>query len=138
ADYARGARNAIAAGFDGVELHAANGYLIDQFLRDSSNARIDAYGGSIGNRIRFLVEATRAVADAVGAGRTAVRLSPNDNAQGVFVSDPEPLFAAAAKALADIGIAFIEIREPGPGSSFGRPLHPPVAPAIRRAFEGPI
>ncbi|KQX20870.1 MULTISPECIES: alkene reductase [unclassified Sphingomonas] len=132
ADYAQAARNAIAAGFDGVQIHAANGYLIDQFLRDSSNHRDDVYGGSIENRLRLLGEVTRAVTDAIGAGRTGVRLSPNGEIQGVDDSDPEPLFTAAAELLSDIGIAFLEIREPG-GLA-----HPPVGPAMRKAFAGPF
>lgn len=138
ADYQHAARNAIAAGFDGIQIHAANGYLIDQFLRDGANRRSDAYGGSIENRIRLLGEVTRAVADAVGVERTSVRLSPNDEAQGVNDSNPAPLFAAVGAMLADIGIAFLEAREPRPGSSFGTPAHPSVAPAIRAAFGGPF
>jgi 2,4-dienoyl-CoA reductase-like NADH-dependent reductase (Old Yellow Enzyme family) len=138
ADYARAARNAIAAGFDGVQIHAANGYLIDQFLRDNSNFRDDAYGGSIENRIRLLAEVTRAVADAVGADRTAVRLSPNGDSQGVNDSHPEALFPAAAHALSEIGIAFLELREPGQESTFGKPERPPIAPLIRAAFDGPL
>ena len=79
-DYVHAARNAVEAGFDGVQLHAANGYLIDQFLRDGSNRRTDAYGGPIENRIRLLREVTSALADAVGPDRTAVRLSPSPRA----------------------------------------------------------
>ncbi len=138
ADYGRAARNAIAAGFDGVQIHAANGYLIDQFLRDGANHRSDAYGGSIENRVRLLGEVTRAVADAVGAERTGVRISPNGESQGVTDSDPHPLFAAVGTLLSDIGIAFLEAREPGPDSNFGKPSHPPVAPIIRKAFGGPF
>lgn len=137
-DYARAARNAIAAGFDGVQIHAANGYLIDQFLRDNSNVREDAYGGSIENRIRLLGEVTRAVTDAVGADRTAVRLSPNGDSQGVNDSHPEALFPAAADALSNIGIAFLELREQGRASTFGKAERPPIAPRIRAAFNGPL
>lgn len=136
ADYARAARNAIAAGFDGVQIHAANGYLIDQFLRDSSNKREDAYGGAIENRIRLLGEVTHAVVDAVGPGRTGVRLSPNGVVYGVDDSDPEPLFVAAASLLSDIGVAFLEAREPQGESSFRPTSQPPIAPAIRKAFGG--
>ena len=88
-DYATAARNAIAAGFDGVQLHGANGYLIDQFLRDGTNFRDDEYGGSPENRIRFMREAVEAVIAEVGAGRTAIRLSPNGETQGADDSDPE-------------------------------------------------
>jgi len=82
-DYRRAARRAVAAGFDGVQIHAANGHLIDQFLRDSSNLRTDEYGGSIENRLRLLREVRQAVVGVVGADRTAVRLSPNGDSQGV-------------------------------------------------------
>ncbi|MGZ8296039.1 MAG: alkene reductase [Allosphingosinicella sp.] len=137
-DYARAAANAVAAGFDGVQLHAANGYLIDQFLRDGTNARDDDYGGPIENRIRLLAEATRAIADRVGPERTAVRLSPNSETQGCEDSDPEALFTAAAASLAEIGIAFLELREPGPEGTFGKSDVPPVAPAIRKVFPAPL
>ncbi len=136
ADYVHAARNAIAAGFDGVQLHAANGYLIDQFLRDGSNHRTDMYGGSIENRIRLLREVVAALTDAVGAERTAVRLSPNGEIQGVDDSNQNELFTTAAAALDPLGIAFLELREPGPEGTFGKSERPPVAPLIRKAFKG--
>jgi N-ethylmaleimide reductase len=138
ADYSRAAGLAVAAGFDGVQLHAANGYLIDQFLRDGTNHREDGYGGPIENRIRLLAEATRAIADMVGPERTAVRLSPNSETQGAADSDPEALFTAAADALAQIGIAFLELREPGPNGTFGVASVPAISPSIRKVFRGPI
>ena len=138
ADYCKAARNAIAAGFDGVQLHAANGYLIDQFLRDSSNHRDDAYGGSPENRVRLLLEVTQAIADEIGAECTAVRLSPNGATQGVIDSNPEPLFTLAAEGLERIGIAFLELREPGPEGTFGRSDQPRQSPIIRRHFSGPL
>ena len=137
-DYRHAARNALEAGFDGVEVHAANGYLLDQFLRDGVNHREDAYGGPIENRIRLLVEVAEAVVAIVGAERTGVRLSPNGLIQGVNDSQPEALFTAAARALGDVGIAFLELREPPPGGTFGRADVPPVAPAIRRVFPGAL
>ena len=136
--YIRAAHNAIAAGFDGVQIHAANGYLIDQFLRDSSNLRTDSYGGSVENRIRLLREVTQAVADAIGADKVSVRLSPNGESQGVNDGDPATLFAAAADALDAIGIAFLELREPGPDGSFGATDVPRQSPLIRQHFKGPL
>jgi 2,4-dienoyl-CoA reductase-like NADH-dependent reductase (Old Yellow Enzyme family) len=137
-DYRAAARNAIAAGFDGVQIHAANGYLIDEFLRDNSNFRNDSYGGPVENRIRLLREVTQAVCDTIGADRTGVRLSPNGNSQGANDSNPNALFAAAAAALNEIGIAFLELREPGFEGTFGKAEVPPVAPTIRKAFHGPL
>ena len=136
--YRVAARNAITAGFDGVQIHAANGYLLDQFLRDGTNHRTDAYGGPVDHRIRLLREVTKVVADTIGADRVAVRLSPNGEVQGCNDSDPEPLFTAAAAALSAIGIAFLELREPPADSSFVDPDRPPLAPSIRRAFAGPL
>ena len=137
-DYEHAAANAMAAGFDGVQIHAANGYLIDQFLRDGTNLRDDDYGGPVENRIRLLRQVTQAVADTVGAGRTAVRLSPNGDSQGVNDSDPFSLFPAAAAALSEIGIAFLELREPPQDGTFGKAEVDPVHPLIRKAFAGPL
>lgn len=133
-----GARNAMEAGFDGVQLHASNGYLIDQFLRDSGNFRDDAYGGSIENRIRLLREVSQATADVVGADRLGVRLSPNGETQGVRDSDPLPLFIAAAEALSAIGVAHLELREPPVNGTFGVGEVDPLASQIRPAFKGPL
>ncbi len=137
-DYVHAARNAMHAGFDGVQIHAANGYLIDQFLRDNSNFRDDDYGGDIAGRIRLLVEVTRAVADDVGADRTAVRLSPNGETQGCDDSDPVALFTAAAAALDALDIAFLELREQKPHGDFGATDVPRVSPHIRRVFRAPL
>ncbi|KWT97666.1 N-ethylmaleimide reductase [Variovorax sp. WDL1] len=135
-DYRAAALNAAAADFDGVQVHAANGYLIDQFLRDSVNLRDDEYGGSISNRVRFLREVVAAVLDAVGAQRTAVRLSPNEARKGVNDSNPTALFEAASIEMSALGIAFIEIREPGFSGTNGQAERPPIGPAMRRAFDG--
>jgi 2,4-dienoyl-CoA reductase-like NADH-dependent reductase (Old Yellow Enzyme family) len=137
-DYERATRNAIAAGFDGVQIHAANGYLIDQFLRDNSNFRTDHHGGSPENRIRLLRDVTERVASVAGADRTGVRLSPNGNSQGAIDSKPEAVFVPAAKALAEIGIAFLELREPGPDGTFGRSEQPKLSPEIRQVFTGTL
>ncbi|TDU31769.1 2,4-dienoyl-CoA reductase-like NADH-dependent reductase (Old Yellow Enzyme family) [Panacagrimonas perspica] len=137
-DYANAARQALAAGFDGVQLHAANGYLIDQFLRDGANKRTDAYGGPVENRVRLLREVVQTLIDVVGADRTAVRLSPNGDSQGVDDSDQDTLFPAAAVELSKLKIAFLELREPGPNGTFGKSDRPAVAPKIRKAFDGPL
>ncbi len=135
-DYELATKNALAAGFDGVQIHAANGYLIDQFLRDNANLRTDEYGGSIENRVRLLREVAERVISVAGADRVSVRLSPNGDSQGVDDSNPEPLFTAAAKALSDLRIAFLELREPGPDGTFGRTDVPKLSPAIRKVFKG--
>lgn len=137
-DYARATENALKAGFDGVQIHAANGYLIDQFLRDGANLRTDAYGGSVANRIRLLSEVAERVVSVAGADRTGVRLSPNGESQGVDDSDPQALFLPAAARLSELGIAFLELREPGPEGTFGRTDVPKLSPAIRKVFTGPL
>jgi N-ethylmaleimide reductase len=137
-DYVHAAKNAMAAGFDGVQIHSANGYLIDQFLRDNANFRDDDYGGSIENRIRLMREVTQAVADTVGAGRTSVRLSPNGETQGCDDSNPVALFTAAAAALQDIGIGFLELREQKDFGNFGATDVPRISPDIRKVFSNPL
>jgi N-ethylmaleimide reductase len=136
--YATAARNAVAAGFDGIQLHAGSGYLIDQFMRDGTNGRSDRYGGSISNRLRFLVEIVESVGAAITPGRVAVRFSPNTATSGCADSDPIALFSAAAAALASRGLAFLELREPGPQGIFGITDAQPVSPAVRQVFDGPL
>lgn len=111
-DFAKAAKNAIAAGFDGVELHGANGYLIDQFIQDNCNKRTDSWGGSIKNRARFAVEATKAVADAIGANKTAIRLSPFSNFQSMGMKDPYPQFEYLVKKLKPLNLAYLHLVEP--------------------------
>ncbi|SEJ82643.1 2,4-dienoyl-CoA reductase [Sphingomonas sp. OV641] len=136
--YAQAARNALAAGFDGVQLHGANGYLIDQFLRDNTNLRDDDYGGSPENRIRFMKEAVEAVIAVAGAERTSIRLSPNGETQGADDSNPEAVFIPAAKVLDELGIAFLELREQAPDGTFGATTVPKLSPAIRKVFTRPL
>ena len=109
--YRHAAMNAISAGFDGVEIHAANGYLIDQFLKTGSNHRTDDYGGSIANRARLLLEVVAAVTDAIGGGRTGIRLSPVTPANDVVDTDPQPLFEHVAQALGRYGLAYVHVIE---------------------------
>lgn len=110
-DYRQAARAAINAGFDGVEIHAANGYLIDQFLRSGSNHRTDAYGGSIENRARFLFEVVDAITAEIGAERTGIRLSPVTPANDAFDANPQPLFNYVAQGLAKYPLSFVHIIE---------------------------
>jgi N-ethylmaleimide reductase len=112
-DFRRGARNARQAGFDGVELHGANGYLIDQFLRDGTNRRSDGYGGSAQNRTRFLTEVTEAIVGEWGGDRVGVRLSPTNPYNDIADSNPAATFAAAVGALARFSLAYLHIVEPG-------------------------
>jgi len=109
--YVRASRNALEAGFDGVEIHAANGYLIDQFLRDGSNRRTDAYGGTLENRARLLQEITTAVCAAVGADRVGVRLSPENGFNDMHDSDPQQIFNHVAGLLGDYGLAYLHVVE---------------------------
>jgi 2,4-dienoyl-CoA reductase-like NADH-dependent reductase (Old Yellow Enzyme family) len=135
-DYARAARNAIDAGFDGVQLHGANGYLIDQFLRDRANLRTDDYGGSIENRLRFVTEALQAVGDAIGMDRVGIRFSPNIHSQGVEDSDPAALFTALAKRLEELKVPWIELREAHRPTPAGAIPTAPVSQDMRPIYSG--
>lgn len=118
ATYAKAAKDAVeVAGFDGVEIHAANGYLIDQFLRSGSNHRSDEYGGSIENRARFLVEVVEAVTRAVGGSKVGIRLSPVTPANDASDTDPQPLFDYVVEKLAAYGLAYIHIIEGATGGA---------------------
>ena len=136
ADYRRAARAAIEAGFDGVEVHAANGYLIDQFLKTGANQRQDAYGGSIENRARLLVEVVTAIAAEIGGGRTGIRLSPVTPANDIADADPQPLFEHVARALGPLGLAYVHVIEGatgGPREVEGRPFD---YAAFKAAYRG--
>ncbi|MDE1148362.1 MAG: alkene reductase [Azospirillaceae bacterium] len=133
-DFRKAAANAIEAGFDGVEVHGANGYLLDQFLRESSNVRTDAYGGSIENRARLLVEVASAVAGQIGADRTGVRLSPVSPASGTVISaDEQPLFNHVVEKLDALGIAYIHVVEGATGGP--RDVAPFDYAALRQRFS---
>jgi 2,4-dienoyl-CoA reductase-like NADH-dependent reductase (Old Yellow Enzyme family) len=129
-DYRRGARNALEAGFDGVEVHGANGYLLDQFLQDSSNRRTDAYGGPVENRARLLLEVADAAISVWGASRVGVHLAPRGDAQSMGDSDPLATFGYVARELGRRRIAFLCAREHGgPGR---------IGPQLKAAFGGPF
>ncbi|KAH9167365.1 hypothetical protein EDB89DRAFT_1997835 [Lactarius sanguifluus] len=112
--YSKAASNAVEAGFDGVEVHAANGYLLDQFLQTMSNQRTDEYGGSVDNRVRFPLEAINAIVGTIGAERTAVRISPWSKFQDMGMKDPLPTFTALIERIRDAhpGFAYIHVIEP--------------------------
>ena len=134
--YQVAARNAVdTAGFDGVEIHGANGYLLDQFLKTGSNQRTDDYGGSIENRTRLLLEVTRAVTAAVGGGRTGIRLSPVTPANDVVDSDPQPLFDHVVRELASMNLAYIHIIEGATGGPRDMPDRPFDYAALKAAYR---
>ncbi len=135
AEFAHAATSAIEAGADGVELHGANGYLIDQFLNTAANQRTDRYGGSVENRIRFAVETVEAVAKAIGADRVGIRISPY-GVNGGLVADPETdaLYIALAKELSRIGIAHLHVVD---HTAMGAPpVKPELKAALREHFKG--
>jgi N-ethylmaleimide reductase len=135
-DYRRATELALDAGFDGVEIHAANGYLIDQFLRDKTNHRTDAWGGSIPNRLRFLREVVEAVVGVAGAGRTGIRLSPTTPANDMADSNPTAVFTAAVDALKAHRLAYVHVIEGATGGP--RDVEPFDYEALhRRHGDGP-
>ena len=109
--YAKAAKNSVEAGFDGVELHAANGYLIDQFTQDNCNKRQDAWGGSVEKRSRFAVEVAKAVVEAIGAEKTGIRLSPFSSFQGMKMEDPVPQFTDLTLKLKELQLAYLHVVE---------------------------
>lgn len=127
--YRRGAENAKIAGFDGVEIHGANGYLLDQFLQDVSNKRDDLYGGSIENRARFMLEVTDAVISVWGADRVGMHLAPRGDSHSMGDSNLATTFGYAAEKLGERGLAFLCAREHQAQDSLG--------PALKKAFGGP-
>lgn len=134
-DYTHAAENAKKAGFDGVQLHAANGYFIDQFIRDGANHRKDAYGGPVENRLRLLGEVVERLINVWGADYVHVRLSPNGDSQGVNDSNAIDTFTKAAALLDNLGIASLELREPPLHGTYGKSEQAPIAPEIRKYFS---
>lgn len=133
-DYRRATENALKAGFDGVEVHAANGYLLEQFLSENTNKRRDAYGGSVENRVRFVDETVRAVVDVAGGDRVGVRISPVNNRNGLSHVDPEPTYLHLIDRLNDAGVAYLHVIEGwtgGPRDVDGFDLD-----VLRRRFKG--
>jgi N-ethylmaleimide reductase len=116
-DYRKAARAAIDAGFDGVEIHAANGYLLEQFMRSNSNERTDEYGGSIENRIRLTLEVVQAITREIGGNRTGIRLSPVTPANDVFDPEPQALYTALIEKLAPFDLAYIHVVEGATGGA---------------------
>ncbi len=136
ADYVRAARAAVGeAGFDGVEIHAANGYLLDQFMKSGSNQRTDAYGGSIANRARLTVEVATAVAAAIGGGRVGIRLSPVTPANDVQDNEAQPLFEHVLKQLAPLRLAYVHLIEGATGGARELPDRPFDYAAARAAYR---
>jgi len=132
--FRRAAANAMAAGFDAVEIHGANGYLLDQFAKDGANARADAYGGSIENRARLMLEVAEAVAGEIGPGCTGIRLSPVTPANGISDSDPQPLFEHIVEGLDAMGLVYIHLIEGATGGP--RDVAPFDYGRLRRRFRG--
>jgi N-ethylmaleimide reductase len=134
-DYVTATRRAQASGFDGVEIHSANGYLLDQFLRDGVNQRTDTYGGSAANRSRLLCEVTEAVVQAWSADRVGVRLSPTSGFNDMRDSDPIATFTTAARSLNAFNLAYLHIMEALPGHMLAGPGER-VTPHIRQVYQG--
>jgi N-ethylmaleimide reductase len=131
--YARGSRNALEAGFDGVEVHAANGYLLDQFINSSTNRRTDAYGGPIENRMRLLIDVVEAVSDVWGQDRIGVRLSPLGTFNDMGDDDPETTFSTIAKTLGEHNLAYLHIINPAIVGAIEKGIEPD--PGARRMLE---
>ncbi|MEW2611924.1 alkene reductase [Streptomyces sp. NPDC047880] len=128
ADFARAARNAIDAGFEGVEVHSANGHLLHQFLARNTNLRTDGYGGSVAARIRFTAEVTEAVAAEIGAGRTGLRVSPGNTVNGIEEGETEELYPVLAERLGGLGLAYLHLVRSDPDTEVFR--------SVRAAWPG--
>lgn len=137
AAYGRAAQNAMDAGFDGIEIHAANGYIIDQFLQSKTNRRTDDYGGSIDNRCRLLRDILAVVVKAVPADRTGIRISPTSARKGMGDEDPHALAAAIGQAAQAAGVAYVHLIEPI-ASGFMEKADDPVMASLRAQYQGAV
>jgi len=133
-DFKRGAANALAAGFDGVEIHGANGYLLDQFAKDGANKRTDAYGGSIENRAKLMLEVAKAVTAEAGAERTGIRISPVTPANDISDSNPQPLFDYIVDHLNALRLVYVHVVEGATGGP--RDVAPFDYGSLRKRFKG--
>ena len=138
AQFRRGAQNAKAAGFDGVELHGANGYLLDQFLRDGANRRTDLYGGSIQNRARLPLEVAEAAIGVWGASRVGYKISPNGSVYSMSDSDPIGTFSYLAAELGNLGLGYLHVTEPIAGPMALPADVPRALPVLRKMFNGTL
>jgi N-ethylmaleimide reductase len=132
-DFKRATENALAAGFDGVEIHGANGYLLEQFAKDGTNKRTDAYGGGIENRARFMLEVSKAVAAVAGAERTGIRISPVTPANDITDSNPQPLYDYIVDGLNALGLIYIHVVEGATGGP--RDIAPFDYGSLRKRFK---
>jgi N-ethylmaleimide reductase len=138
AEFGQAAKNALEAGFDGIELHGAFGYLIDQFLQDGSNQRTDKYGGSIANRSRFLLEVVTAVTNIWGKNRVGIKLSPSNTFYGMQDSNPQATFSYVINELNSFNLAYLHLMEPNEVDLATREVMQNLTPYYRQIFKGTL
>ncbi len=136
--FAKAARRAIDAGLDGVEIHGANGFLVDQFTRDGVNQREDEYGGSIDNRLRFMMEVVEAVCHEIGSGKVGIRISPTNKVWGIKDSNPKATFTRAVTRLNDFKLAYVHILEPKLNSGHSMETVDYLTPVLRQSYQGSL
>jgi N-ethylmaleimide reductase len=134
--FVNAARRAIDSGLDGVEIHGANGFLVDQFTRDGINQREDDYGGSINNRLRFMMEVVAAVCDEIGSGKVGIRISPTNKVWGIKDSNPKETFTRAVTKLNKFNLAYVHILEPKPDTNHAMDTVDYLTPVLRENYQG--